>query len=704
MLELLRMQRTSIAAGLAAIAVLLAADLLLPASWRASVRDNAFDLVLAADQRLRPATDLRTGPRIIVVDIDRRSLEAVGPWPWPRATIAALIDAIAAAQPAVVAIDILFAEHDARCPPGLDRLPAEAGVRCGTGNPSEGDRLLARTGWQVPLVLGFVLDPAGSGSMPQMPFATRGAPSLDELWSAAGAVAPPSILLEGAHGIGALSLPAARDGVVRNVPLLVGVGGRVFPGLALDALRVANGASTYLLQSAPPILATADIRIPFAADGFLRLVPVPLERHGARTLSALDVLGRKADAAGVAGAIVLLGGSAPELGGLRETATDALTPSVQIQADAIEQIVSGRFPRAIGEAKTARALVILALGLLALAAGVALSPLLGALALVAMIATTWAAAIAGSLLTDRLVDPLMPSLAAVAVFAVAAVTSFAVTYRREVLVRRRFEQRLAPAVVRRIVEQPSLVKLDGEAREVTALFTDVEGFTAMTHRAGPEQLVAVLDDYFEGVTAIVVRHGGMVDKIVGDAVHALFNAPIDLDGHPQRAVECAIEIRAWAESYRARPLPSAIGFGRTRIGIETGEAIVGDIGVQAKLDYTAHGDAVNAAARLEAANKDFGSAICVGPTAAARCDAAMLRPLGTISVRGRDEAMTVFEPWPDATSRAWRERYLEAFRLIDREPRQAAAQLETLAIERADDPVVREMAKRLGAGADRAYA
>jgi adenylate cyclase len=360
------------------------------------VRDNAFDLVLAADQRLRPASDPRTGPRIVVVDIDRRSLEAVGPWPWPRATIAALIEAIAAGKPAVVAIDILFAEH---------------------GNPNEGDRLLARAGWQVPLVLGFVLDPAGSGALPQVPFATRGAPSFDDLWSAAGAVAPQSILLEGARGMGALSLPAARDGVVRNVPLLVGVNGRVFPGLALETIRVANSASTYLLQSAPPILATADIRIPFAANGFLRLAPVAPERYGARTLSAVDVLGRKADAAQLAGAIVLVGGSAPELGGLRETATDALTPSVQIQADAIEQIVSGRFPRAIGEARTAQALVILALGLLALAAGVALSPLLGALALVTMIAATWAAAIAGSLLTDRLVDPLIPSLAAVAVFA-----------------------------------------------------------------------------------------------------------------------------------------------------------------------------------------------------------------------------------------------------------------------------------------------
>jgi adenylate cyclase len=207
--------------------------------------------------------------------------------------------------------------------------------------------------------------------------------------------------------------------------------------------------------------------------------------------------------------------------------------------------------------------------------------------------------------------------------------------------------------------------------------------------------VAVLDLYFEGLTALIVEHGGMADKMVGDAMHAIFNAPLDLPDHPRRAVECAIAIRSWAEAYRALPAPAAIGFGRTRIGIETGEAIVGDVGGRAKLDYTAHGDAVNAAARLEAANKELGSAICVGPAAAARCPAGMLRPLGTIAVRGRDEAMSVFEPWPLDTSPAWRERYSAAFELIDRDPARAAVLFDELAAEYRLDPVARGMAERL---------
>src|SRR5205085_4763659 len=142
---------------------------------------------------------------------------------------------------------------------------------------------------------------------------------------------------------------------------------------------------------------------------------------------------------------------------------------------------------------------------------------------------------------------------------------------------------------------------------------------------------------------------------VGDAIHALFNAPLDLDNHARRAVECATALREWAAAYRRRAGPAGIGFGRTRIGIETGPAVVGDVGIRAKLDYTAHGDAVNAAARLEAANKELRSTICVGPQTAARCDAVLLRPLGTIAVRGRDDKFTVYEPWPTDTTAIWRE-------------------------------------------------
>ena len=201
----------------------------------------------------------------------------------------------------------------------------------------------------------------------------------------------------------------------------------------------------------------------------------------------------------------------------------------------------------------------------------------------------------------------------------------------------------------------------------------------MTHRAGPEQLVAVLDEYIEGMAAIVMKHGGMVDKIVGDSVHAFFNAPLDLSGHPQHAVSCAEEMREWSWAFQAPGEPSQIGFGRTRIGIETGMAIVGDIGIRSKLDYTAHGDSINSAARLEALNKRYGSTICVGPFAASRCTSSRFRPLGVTSLRGLDVPVEVFEPWPPGASQAWCERYVAAYRLIESDRSAAARLFEDLA-------------------------
>jgi adenylate cyclase len=699
MLKLSRATKSVVLIGAAAIVIVVALDLLMPTNWSVRLRELGFDQVLAADSLVHRSQNGQSHAQVIVVDIDRRSLEAIGPWPWPHVTIAKLVAAIAAAKPAVVALDILFAEQDSRSPAALARqlgmLTDRPDFLALADTLPDGDQLLASIGRKAPLVFGFVLDPEGRRSLPHAPILVRNQPRLDSIWKASGAVAPITKLTTAASGLGALSLPAESDGVVRYVPLLVAVGDQLMPGLSIESVRVARGASSYLLQSNPLTLTTDDLQIPLSVDALLRLIPKSPSPRTNRTVSAVDILNQVTSAARLNGATVLIGGSAPELGGLRQTVSGPLVPSVQIQADAIEQINLGRFPRPVEPAETVAMSLLLAVCVLALFASIVFSPLLGALALAVIILLAWFGAVLTCVMTDRLIDPLTPSLAGLGVFAVASITSFAATRRREALVRRRFEQHLAPAVVRRIVDQPTLLKLTGERREVTSLFTDVEGFTAMTHRADAEELVTVLDHYFEGITKLVVEHGGMVDKIVGDAVHALFNVPLDLDDHPCKAVACAVAIRSWTESHRRSAAPQAIGLGRTRIGIETGEAIVGDVGLSSKLDYTAYGDAVNAAARFEAANKDLASSICIGPTAAARCDPQSLRPLGNINVRGRDEPLAVYEPWPADWSSDMMEQYRAAFALIQTEPTRAAEAFEALTGKCERDPVPSRMADRI---------
>jgi adenylate cyclase len=335
-------------AGFATLAVLIAAILFLPATWYEVVHENAFDLTLAIDDRLRPVGDTDSTPRIIVVDIDSRSIDAIGPWPWPREIVARLVGAISATNPNVISIDILFSGADNRSPAALARrlgaLIGRPEIAALAEGLVDGDKHLAATMANQQVVLGFVLDVGEPSDVPGVPVLSRGAEKLDLIWRALGADGPQGQLSEAAAGLGALSLPGDADGVVRRVPVLVKVAGTLRPSLALETVRLAQRASTYLVQPEPQRLITGDIAIPLPRDGYLRLVPFGSTRRGSRTISALDVLDSRFDSKRLTGAIVLIGGSAPDLGGLRPTAANPLTPSVQIHADAVAQVFAGRAP------------------------------------------------------------------------------------------------------------------------------------------------------------------------------------------------------------------------------------------------------------------------------------------------------------------------------------------------------------------------
>ena len=674
--------------GTVACLIFVGFQLVAPPEWLSLIRERAFDAVLQCDLQLR---DLPMGkPEVVVVDIDRRTLAALGNWPWPRATMARLVSAVAAGKPSALAIDILFAGPDPRSPATMMRQPNDLA-------PLEGDQQLAAAIGSTPTVLGATLDTTSMHTARTAAVLIRGPVTLDDVWRAPGAGEPLALLDDVSAGNGIISLPGDPDGRVRRVPLLAAVDKTLHPGLAVEAVRLSQHASNVILEARPQRLVIGNLKVPLPSDGFLRLVPVRPGRQAERTVSALEIIQNEATRAPLDGAIALIGGSAPELGGLRPTPGDPLTPSVQIQADTIEQVTSERAPIAVPSAF--QIILTLILSIIALVVAVTASPINGVAITMVAIGMVWAGAIGISLHADRLIDTLTPSIGAVGTFVTASLGSFITVIRREARIRNRFAQHLAPEVVKRIAEDPDMLKLRAEKRILTALFTDIEGFTAMTHRAGPEQLVAELDGYIEGVATLVMDYGGMVDKIVGDAVHALFNAPIDLPDHAARAVECATKIRDWTEQYRSRPSARQIGFGRTRIGIETGEAVVGDIGVRSKLDYTAHGDAINSAARLEAMNKELGSFICVGPAAAGYCDPSTLRPLGTVALRGLDAPIAVFEPWSPQASPEWRAQYLAAAAAINVDRIEAAAMFEELAADVPSDPVPLSMARRLRADA-----
>src|SRR5262245_6938399 len=318
-----RFARAPFVAGLAALVALGAAVLLMPPGWRETLRENGLDRVLMLDGLLRRADDVRSQPPVVIVDIDRRSLERLGAWPLPRAVIARLIEAVAATKPRVIVTDVLFADADTRSPAGLARRLGEMTGRRELAELAEtlpdGDRLMAAAMKQAPVVLGFVLDPLATDAVPHVPILMRGRPSLADIWEAPGATGPVKAVAEAAAGLGALALPGDLDGIVRRVPLFVSVGGELRPGLALEGARTARNGNAYLLQSEPALVRTADLELPLPPDAMLRLVPTDAGGRVHRQVTAVDLLDGRAEPGTLSDAIVLVGSSAPEAGGLRQT-------------------------------------------------------------------------------------------------------------------------------------------------------------------------------------------------------------------------------------------------------------------------------------------------------------------------------------------------------------------------------------------------
>jgi adenylate cyclase len=202
----------------------------------------------------------------------------------------------------------------------------------------------------------------------------------------------------------------------------------------------------------------------------------------------------------------------------------------------------------------------------------------------------------------------------------------------------------SPNLVQQLVDSPDSLNLDGERRELTFVFTDLADFTPLVESLAPAVIVSLLNEYLDEMTKIVFRWHGTVDKVVGDAVHAIFGAPQEQADHADRAVSCAMEMDQFAESFRQQKNADNIPLGLTRIGVHTGLAMVGNFGGEQYFDYTAHGDAINTAARLEAANKYLGTRICVSEQVVEQIPAFTGRPVGTVLLPGKTEPLKLFEP------------------------------------------------------------
>lgn len=648
-----------------------------------------------------------------VVDIDEAALKEYGQWPWPRTRLAELVDGLTAAGAASIGFDVLLSEPDRTSPAAMAQLWHDPQATAVLARLPDHDAVFARSLAGRPVVLGQNLLPAG-GAAPESPASAaqfrvvrRGGVDLQQwLTGFASAVGPLPAFAGSAAGVGALNTAPDADGVLRRVPLLLRLGTQVVPGLAAEALRVAQHQQNYLVQGNEAGVNEVRIgkfRAPTDPQAEMWL-HYPADRPDL-FVSAAVVLGGKLAPDQLRGQIVLVGSSAAGLMDLRFNPMGQRMAGVQAHALALEQLLSGqhlqRPPWAAGFEALILLLGTLAVALVALGAPVRWAALVLAALLALLGGGVWYAFVGHAILLDAV----NPGLAMVLAFGLASGIHHWASERQQRWLRAAFSRYVSPNRVAHLVAHPEQLHLGGQRQVCSFVFTDLAGFTGMMEAGDPASVVALLNEYLEGMLQIAFRHEGTLDRIVGDAVAVLFSAPVAQPDHRQRALNCALEMDAFAASHATRLRAQGMPWGDTRIGVHSGEVIVGNFGGRTMFDYRALGDPINTAARLESVNKHLGTRVCVSAAVLDGCAGVAVRAVGRLVLKGKSLPLEVFAPIAslDATVCAPADPYDAAMRLLEpgagRDAAAARERFEALARAYPGDPLVALHAGRLRKGA-----
>lgn len=670
------------------------------------LRNAVFDQY----QRWQPRS--YNDPPVRIIDIDDESLRRFGQWPWPRSLVATLVSELNTLQPASVALDIVFAEPDRTSPSRLafgHALP-EATANYLKGLPDHDD-LLAQALAGGNVAVGFALTherasavaEATSDAMPAIKarFVLLGDPPFDQVPRFSTGVPSLTVLQQAAAGQGALTFVPDTDGVIRKVPLLMNLGGQLVPSLTAEALRLAVGASNYVVRTAGNGGGVVDLsvgrdRIGTDASGALWVHYT--EPVAARSVAAWKVLTHAVPASEVAGRVVLIGTSAQGLLDLRFSPRGQIIPGVEIHAQALEQILSGQHLGRPGWAPAAELIATLVggtvVGVMAMLCGAATSILGLAAVLGLLCSTAWLAFTHLHLL----LDPAATSLALLVVFVPTTLARHLLSERRQRWVKQAFARYVSPNLVDYLIAHPGALELGGKRQHCSFVFADLAGFTPLMESMEPAAAVTVLNAYLDRMIAIAFENEGTLDRIVGDSVAIVFSAPVEQVDHAQRALRCAMQMKAFARAYVDGLARDGIQFCETRIGVHTGEVTVGNFGGSTIFDYRALGDPVNTASRLEGANKQLGTLVCVSEVTLAACPDASARPIGRLSLVGRSESIMVFEPLQAEAGHPGDLEYAAAFDLMRSGSTEAASAFAALECARPADALVRLHAARLRAG------
>ena len=578
------------------------------------LRLRTFDMFQLIDPRQKAARP------VVIVDIDDKSLAKLGQWPWPRTRIADLIQNLTNSGAVAIGFDVVFSEPDRLNPDlvaGQMRYLDDA-TRAKLRELPTNDQILADAIKRSRVVLGETGLPAVLSELDKsLPFtgvATVGEEGAERfLFEFPGLLRNVPVIEKVAAGRGLFSIRKERDGFIRRVPMIMRAQGNIMPSLSLEILRVVTGTPTLLVRADKTGIRSIRIKgveIPTDKNGQLWV-------HYARRdpsiyVSAADVLDNSESRSRFAGKLVLVGTSAAGLNDIKTTPVSATMPGVEIHAQVLESVLSGAVISQPNYALGVELLAALIIGLLV----IIFTPNLGPVRLV-LAGATFAAILVGVswffyAQYRYLIDFTYPLLSTTAVYLTLIFASFVREQRQRVQIRGQFAQYMSPVLVEQLAQSPEKLVLGGEEREMTIMFSDVRGFTTISesYKHDPQGLIALMNRFLTPLTDVIIERKGYIDKYMGDAIMAFWNAPLDVADHRRRACASVIEMEAALTVFnQTQPKPIGIG-----LGVNTGICCVGNLGSRQRFDYSAIGDPVNVASRTEGMTKQYGLTNLVADT------------------------------------------------------------------------------------------
>lgn len=671
------------------------------------LRARVFD----SYQRLKPREYLvrqedgrMLAPPVRVIALDDESLARLGQWPWPRALVARLVRRLGEAGVAAIAFDIVFSEPDrtspARLAEELSGVAGMEGLRVRLRGLADHDRTLARAFGEAAVVAGFALTREDNAVRPalkrgfafsSMQSGEGGRVTAEDLALGeeqlrrklagfrggagvqdpkdylpgyyAGAVNNLPVLEAAAAGNGNFSVLPDQDGIIRRVPLLYRLGDEVYPALALEALRLALGGGGYKVMASGGhgqldwgewngivhvTVARKELQFEIPTDARGDVLLYDTGHRPERFIPAWKVLEGQVGRERLEGAIVFVGATAAGLMDLRATPLNQVTPGAEIHAQLTEQALAREFLRRPVWAKPLEFSFLLVFGL-------------GLVFLMARLGAAWCATLAGAGVAasacaswwafsrhQLLLDPVSPSLVVLLVYLCASLINHLRSEAEKKEVRAAFSRYMSPDLVEQLARDPSRLKLGGETRELTIMFSDIRGFTTISEQFDAHGLTEFINRYLTPMTGIVLDHRGTIDKYIGDCIMAFWNAPLDDADHARNACLAAIAMRSRLRELNERWRAAAEAAGRrhipikTGIGLNTGPCCVGNLGSEQRFDYSVLGDDVNLASRLEGQSKNYGVDVVIGENTRAKTAAFAALELDLIRVKGKTVPVRVY--------------------------------------------------------------